>query len=296
MAVARVTQGMMTQRALSSLQLGLGRLATTQEQISTGKRLNRPSDSPTDTVAAMRVRASLADQKQYVRNGEDAQGWLNQADSTLQGMVDQVRRVRDLAMQGATTIVAATDAREALATEVDQLREGLLASANTTYLGRPIFGGVTAGATAYAASGTYSGTTGDVARVIGDGSTVVVNVDGPDVFGPDGANLFDELTTLAASLRAGDTTAVGAALTGLDDASTRMTTILAEVGTKESRVDRALQTAQDAILDMTSSLSDLEDVDLPRATVDLQMQEVAYQAALATTAKVVQPSLLEFLR
>lgn len=296
MAVSRVTQGMMTQRALSSLQLGLGRLATTQEQISTGKRLNRPSDSPTDTVAAMRVRSSLADQKQYVRNAEDGQGWLYQADSTLQGMVDQVRRVRDLAMQGATTIVAATDAREALATEVDQLREGLLAAANTTYLGRPIFGGVTAGSAAYDASGTYSGTTGDVARVIGDGSTVVVNVDGPDVFGPDGANLFDELTALAASLRAGDTTAVGAALTGLDGASTRMTTVLAEVGTKESRVERALQTAQDAILDMTSSLSDLEDVDLPRATVDLQMQEVAYQAALATTAKVVQPSLLEFLR
>lgn len=296
MAITRVTHNMLSQRSLSSLQLGLGRLAHTQEQISSGKVLARPSDSPGDTVSAMRVRSSLADQKQYVRNGQDAQAWLQQADSTLSSMIDQAQRCRDLALQGANSGSLNAAAREALATEVDQLRESLLAASNTTYLGRPIFGGVTPGTTAYATSGVFNGTAGTLTRVVGDGAKVQVNVNGPDVFGANGSNLFDELSQLSTALRAGDTTAVRACITDLDTVTNKMTTVHSDVGTKEARVERAVQDANDAILGLTKSLSDLEDVDLPKATVDLQAQEAAYQAALAATARVMQPSLLDFLR
>lgn len=296
MAISRVTQAMISERALTSLQTGLGRLARTQEQVSTGRVLNRPSDSPTDTVSAMRIRSSLSDQRQHVRNGQDAQAWLGQADSTLTGMLDQVRRARDLALTAANSGPVSPAAREGLAAEVDQLRAGLLAAANTTYLGRPIFGGLTPGSTAYDSSGAFTGVAGAVSRTIADGSGVQVNVNGPDVFGPDGATMFDELEQLAGSIRAGDPAGVHAGITGIDTAMSRLTTVLADVGTRASRVDRAVQSSQDAVLSLTSSLSELEDTDLARATVDLQMQEVAYKAALATTARVMQPSLLEFLR
>lgn len=296
MSIQRVTQSMMSQRSLEGLQLSLGRLAKSQEQLSTGRVLNRPSDSPTDTTAAMRLRSSLADAKQYVRNAEDGRGWLGQVDTTLQSMTNEARRARDLVLQGVNGATSATS-REALAIEVEQLRESLIAQANTTYLDRPVFGGVTAGSRAYDADGQYVGTTaGAVVRTVADGVSVRVDMDAREAFGPDGANLFDDLAAAANALRSGDTAQMRTSLDKLASAGDRMTGALAEVGGRTNRLEAALLRAQDRELATTSSLSEIENVDLPRAMVDLQLQEVAYQAALGATARVLQPSLLDFLR
>jgi flagellar hook-associated protein 3 FlgL len=296
MTTFRVTQNMLSQRSLEGMQLGLGRLAKAQEQLSTGRIINRPSDDPTGATAAMRMRSSIADTQQYARNAGDGLGWLGQVDTTLMTMTDQVRRARELALQGANTGAMGPAAREALATEVDQIRESLVSAANTTYLGRPIFGGTTAGDTAYDASGTYVGDTGTVHRTVGDGIRIRVDADAQSVFGPHGANLFDDLTALSASLRAGDGAGMATALDALATGLERITTSLADVGTRYARVERAATLAGDAELSLSSALSTIENTDLPRAMVDLQLQEVAYQAALASTARVLQPSLLEFLR
>ena len=296
MTTMRVTQNMLTDRSVSSLQLGLSRLATVQEQISTGRVLNRPSDSPTQTTAAMRIRSSIADQTQYVRNAEDGIGWLGTVDQTLAGMSDQVRRARELGLQGASSGTTSQTAREALATEVEQIRDGLVAAGNTTYLGRPIFGGVTPGATAFAASGAYVGVPGEVNRTIADGVKVRVDVAGTDVVGPDGASLFDDLDALVVSLRTGDTTGIRAGLGALEGRLEDLGSVRATAGARYSRIEQAAQRGRDAVLDLTTSLSEVENTDLPRAMVDLKMQEVAYQAALASTARVMQPSLLDFLR
>ena len=297
MTIQRVTQTMLSQRSLDGLQLSLGRLARTQEQLSTGRVLNRPSDSPTDTTAAMRMRSSLADAKQYARNAEDGRGWLGQIDTTLQSMVHETRKARELVLQGANTGSTNTAAREALAVEVEQLRESLIAQANTKYLERPVFGGVTAKSNAYTAAGTYDGTSnGEVTRTVADGVTVRVDFDAAEAFGPHDANLFKDLQDAADALRTGDQTAISASIDKLAGGLDRLTGALAEVGGRTNRLESALQRAQDAELSLTSSLSEIENVDLPKAMVDLQLQEVAYQAALAATARVMQPSLLDFLR
>jgi flagellar hook-associated protein 3 FlgL len=287
---------MMTLRSLNAIQAGMGRLAKTQEQLTTGRVLNRPSDSPTDTSSAMRMRANLSDQAQYQRNAEDGAGWLGQADTTLTSMLGQVRRGRDIAVQGVNMVSLGPQARDALATEVDQLREGLLSSANATYLDRPIFGGVVAGSTAYDSSANYVGVSGSVQRTIAKGVKVAVNVDGPAVFGPSGSSVFDDLSKLSTALRAGDTAGIQAASTSLSGAQDRITTALSDVGARANQVDRAIQAAKDATLTVTTSLSDVEDVDMAKASLDMQMNQVAYQAALASTAKLVQPSLSDFLR
>ena len=148
MAISRMTQRMMSDRALLGMQTGLDRLGKVQEQLTTGRILNRPSDDPTGATSAMRLRTSIAAQKQYARNANDATAWLNQIDATFSSMTNQVRRARDVALQGANEGAMGPQAREALATEVDQLREGLITTANATYLGRPVFGGVTGGTAA----------------------------------------------------------------------------------------------------------------------------------------------------
>ena len=100
MAISRMTQSMMLDRSYLTLQTVQGRLAKTQEQLTTGRVLNRPSDSPTGTSSAMLIRASIADETQFQRNAQDGLGWLGQIDSALTSSLDQLRRARDLGVQG----------------------------------------------------------------------------------------------------------------------------------------------------------------------------------------------------
>ncbi|CAM3442351.1 flagellar hook-associated protein FlgL [Nocardioides dubius] len=296
MAIGRVTQNMMVRQSLSAIETNASRLAQSQEQLSTGRRLNRPSDSPGDTIAAMRVRGEQAALAQHTRNAEDGMGWLNQLDGALSSITSQVRRARDLALQGANEGMSSASAREALAVEVDQLRESLIATANSQYLGRPVFGGITAGASAYDASGAWVGQAGAVNRTIGNGVSIAVNVNGPDVFGVDGASLFDELESLSNSLRAGDTAGIQTSITELNTRQDAIITTQAGVGIRAKRVEQVLTDATSSDLSLTSRLSDLEDADLIKAAIDVKLQEVAYQSALATSARVLSNSLLDYLR
>jgi flagellar hook-associated protein 3 FlgL len=295
MTTMRITQRLMVERSLSSLQSGLGRLSGAQEKLSTGRNINRPSDSPTGTNDAMRLRADLAATAQYTRNADDGLSWLGHADSTLSSMLDEVRRARDLVVQASSTGSAGSDAREAIAQELTQIRSGLLDEANTKHLGRPLFGGTTAGPTAYDATGAFVGDTNAVTRTVGDGISVGVTVDGPTAFAAGGDDLFSMLSDVIDQLR-NDPSAVSGSLGRLDAVAGSMRNAQATVGTRVNRVESARDSLATSTLSNTQSLSEVENVDVAAAIVDLQMQEVAYQAALGATSRVLQPTLLDFLR
>lgn len=290
----RITQQLMVDRSLFSLQTGLRRLAQSQEHISTGRLINRPSDSPTGTNDAMRLRAQLSADAQHATNAQSGLDYLARTDSTLTSMVDNVQRARDLIVQGGSTGSAGPDARAALAAELTQIREALLDLANTEHLGRPLFGGTDTGDT-YLADGTFAGDANEVSRTIGEGQVVNVNVTGPAAFGPDGNNVFDVLATAITNMTS-NPDALGASLSAIDVVQDRMLAAQADVGARVNRIEDAVTRLADAELDHTAALSEIENVDIAKAVVDLQMQEVAYQAALGATARVLQPSLMDFLR
>lgn len=295
MVMIRTTQNMVVHRSLTSLQAGLGRLAQTQEKLSTGRNINRPSDSPTDATTSMKIRVQVAQTTQHVRNAQDGLGWLDVTDTTLSAMADNLRRVSELALQGANASVTGTTS-QALATEVAQIREGLLAQANTTYLDRPIFGGVTAGPRAFDDTGAYVGLDSPVQRTVAAGVKVRIDVPGIEVVGPDGANLFTDLDALTTALRDGDKAGIQAGIAAISQRQKAISNAQAAVGAAYNRVDAAERKGSDALVTLQSQLSEVENTDLPQAMVDLQMHEVAYQAALASTARVMQPSLVDFLR
>jgi flagellar hook-associated protein 3 FlgL len=295
MAMVRVTQNMIAGRSVASLQAGLDRLARTQERLSTGKEINRPSDSPTDATTSMKIRVQVAQTQQHVRNAQNGLGWLDVTDTTLQGMADNLRRARELALQGANASTSPESA-QALVTELRQIREGLLGQANTTYLDRPVFGGVTSGGQAFDATGQYVGLDAPVERSVADGVKVRIDVPGTDVVGPNGANLFDDLAALETALLTGDKAGIQTGLAAMEQRSKAVTRAQAAVGAAYNRVDSAERKGQDALVTLRTALSEVEDTDLPKAMVDLQMHEVAYQAALASTSRVMQPSLVDFLR
>src|SRR6266550_7296899 len=140
----RTTERWLCAATPTGLQGDLNRLGTLRRQLSSGKMISRPSDSPTGTVSAMRLRGDIRRLRQYARNAEDGKGWLATVDRALSSGVGMVHRVRDLVLQGMSPRTADPGARAALATEVDSLRESLLGLANASYLDRPVFGGTTA--------------------------------------------------------------------------------------------------------------------------------------------------------
>ncbi|MET8149252.1 flagellar hook-associated protein FlgL [Actinoplanes sp. NPDC049668] len=291
----RVTEGSITTRVLANLQRNVARSAKIQEHLSSGKQINRPSDSPTGTVSSMQLRGESRVNEQYARNADDGLGWLDTVDNTLTQSLTQLNRAYDLTIQSQSGTSTA-QSREALAVEIDNIRASLIGSANTTYLGRPVFGGTTTGGIAYDSSGNYLGDNGDVLRTVGSNAQVRVAEVGPNVFGTGPDQLFSVLEGLSASLRANDVTALRDGQVKLNGASAVIKQTLADVGARYNRVSQMRETALDRQVTLKSQISDVEDIDLPQTIMEMQLQETAYQAALSATAKVIQPSLIDYLR
>src|SRR5688572_10160731 len=241
----RVTQNSIANRALTGLQGNLNRMSKLQEQLTSGKQIQRPSDSPSGTASALTVRSEIRAVQQYSRNADNGLGWLATADTALTSSVDQVRRVRDLTLQGMSSVVAGSaDAREALAVEIDQIRDSLITLANTRHGDRPVFGGTTAGGSAYTATGVYTGETEAVQRTVGASMRVRVDTDGPTTFGSGGTQLFTVLADISQALRT-DPSTLGDGLGRLDTAMRTLQTQLSDVGARYNRLAQMRQTAED---------------------------------------------------
>jgi flagellar hook-associated protein 3 FlgL len=292
----RITQSSIAASSLANLQASLARGARLQEQMTSGKVINKPSDSPTGTVSSLALRADISANEQYTRNAEDGQAWLGNVDSTLQQVNSRLQKVRDLTLQGSSTGAMSDTARQAIATEVTSLRGELMGLANTTYAGRPIFGGTTAGTLAFDSSTySYAGDAGQVLRRLDARTSVEVGASGTQVFGDGAGSVFALLDQIADHV-VNDSPALGADLSALDGRMSNVLQTLTDVGVRYTRVETAATTAGDRALSLRSTLSGIEDIDLPRTIIDMQLQQTTYQAALSATAKVIQPSLMDFLR
>src|SRR5215213_2570352 len=292
----RITQRAVALTSLQGLNRNLDAVGRLQPQLTSGRLISAPSDSPTGTNRAMQTRSDQAASAQQQRNINDAKGWLEQTDSALQQMLDMTRKVRDLTVQGMSTGSNNDVSAQAIATETASLREGLLSLANRTIGTRPLFGGVTPGAKAYDASGTYVGLPGPpVTRRVSDTEVIQVDTPGPQAFGPAGADLFAIVDKIAADVVA-NPAALAGHLTDLDSVMKGMMTALADVGSRAARVEREEQVNADRTLTLSSQLAETENIDLPNTMMRLQMQQVGYEAALSATAKALQPTLLDYLR
>jgi flagellin-like hook-associated protein FlgL len=295
----RITQRAVALTSLQGLNRNLDGLGKLQQQLTSGRLISAPSDSPTGTNRAMQTRSDQAAVAQQARNISDAKSWLDQTDSALQQMLDTANRVRDLTVQGASTGSNSGESAQAIATEVASLREGLLSLANRQISGRPLFGGVTPKPQAYDQTGAYIGVPGPpVTRRVSDTEVVRVDTTGPQAFGPvapGGDDLFAIVDKIAKDVVA-DPAALQTHLGALDKVMSGMRTALADVGARAARVDREEQVNSDRSLTLSSRLAETENIDLPNTIMRLQMQQTGYQAALSATAKALQPTLLDYLR
>lgn len=298
----RVTSEIMVTRSLDRLQNRLKAYERSQSELAAGKRILTPSDDPSGTRRAMSLTAAMRAREQELANASDARGWLDAADSELQSAMDRMSRLRELALRGASN--ASQTEREALAAEITQIGEEIAGIANTRHLDRPLFGGYTDGrAVAQDAGGVWSafGSGDIVTRRVSDTEQIRVNITAQEWLGfqADGStNGSDTLTVIAevvAGLRAGEQV-TGDQLDALRVGSDRIAAALGDIGAASNRVASARERAESMHLTLRMELSEVQDLDLAKGVMELQVQQVAYEATLQALAKALPPSLAAFLR
>jgi flagellar hook-associated protein 3 FlgL len=305
--IGRVTTLMIAQTTLDELNQAYDRLSTTQEQLSSGKVINQPSDNPYGMSMVLRMQGELGSLNNYTNQINDGTAWSQASQTALTNIANVVQRVRELTVQGANGTNTSADLN-AQAAEVDQLISSVEQEANTTYDGQYVFAGTANVAPYQAATGdAYQGNTGSAAavtRLIGPGTSVQVNADLGSVLGsgqngaggPDG-KLLDVLRTISADMKSGNISALGNAdLTNLDTNFNALTELQASVGGITDRLQLASSRIQSLQLNDTQVLSNTQDADMAQTMINYSTEQAAYTAALKAGANIVQQSLLNFLQ
>lgn len=300
----RITTQMTAQRTLTDLTQAFDRLSNTQDQLSSGKRINKPSDDPYGAGQAILLNGQLADLATYSRNVDDGTAWAQANDTALTGINNIAQRARELVVQAGND---SNDplARADIADEIDQLTEAIKQAANTKYGDQYIFGG-TANSTAPYQSGavdTYGGNSASITRQIGPGATVQINTDISQLLGSgqgaaDG-KLLNTLRDISQDLRAGTTAGANKLRTtdmqNLDANLGTLTQMNSSVGATLNRLTLASSRIQDLQLSTTKQLSQTQDADFAKTAIDFSTEQASYNAALRASANIVQASLLDFL-
>jgi flagellar hook-associated protein 3 FlgL len=265
--------------------------------MATGKQMSRPSDDPIGMNRSLELRALLRAREQEGRNATDGKMWMDLADSKLQDAVEQLQRARELAVRGATYI--SQSERDAIALEISNVRDDLVALANSQHQGRGLFSGFVAGDAVQKIGGawTYTGDAGQINRRVGENQVVTINVTADVAFGFTAAkDVFTVLDDLEAALQTADSAGIETGLGEIDDSLETVLGGLGLIGARANQIESAIaRNAKEAIA-ITEQLSSLEDVDIAEAVMELELQRTAYEAALAAFAQSSQTSLVDFLR
>ena len=266
-------------------------LNNTNEVVATGKRINDLSDDPIGLTQALNIKSNLASLEQMERNISLGNSWLTASDSALSQAEDIISDAKALCVQMAT---ATTDAanRSSAAETIQNMIEEIVTLANTDVGGRYVFSGSQTDTIPFSQDGTYNGDKNPFTVKIGKDATIEVGNDGSVAFG----NIFSTLSGLKTALETDDITSIQNAITNLNSDFDNISAKISDVGSKMVRMEIKEAIYQDLNITNTDRLSNIEDADIAEAIIDLKAREVAYQATLASSARVMTLSLVDYLK
>ncbi len=287
----RITNRMISDSTLHGLQANLTRNANLQEQLASGKLVTRPSDNPAAASAAMLLRTQQRLDTQYLSNIGNSAARLETASDALGSISSLLVRAKELVVNAQDPGLPAAS-RDAISAELVVIQKGVVDAYNTQWLGRPIFGGTIPGTKAIDSDGVYIGNDAPVSSRIGREVTIRIDVNGTAA----GAATIPGLLTELADNIAGGANDVDGLQDQLAVVYQQLLTTMGDVGARATQVETTKGRVENEHLELTTRISGLEDVDLPKAILDLQSSSVAYQASLAAAGKILQTSLLDYLR
>lgn len=301
----RITNGMQSTSMLRSLQGSGERSMKLQEQLSTGCRINRPSDDPVGISRLLRLNRDLSENEQYAKNAQDAKAMLDATDTALGGIDDILQRLHEIAVSGANDTLPQAS-KDALADEVDELLGQLEQVGNTTYSGIYIFAGEKVDTEPYTLTGgppytgvTFSGNDGKRSYEIAPGIKDAVNLTGhAEVFGDETTqnSIFDHVIQLRDALRSDDSATIESSIDVMSNDLDNIINLRSVVGAKYNKMDLTLDRLSTANTTITQQIADSGDTDVAKAIIQLKMEENVYQSALAVGSRTIPPSLVDYLQ
>ncbi len=293
----RITNGMLITNMMRDYNRNMRNLSNLQSQFSSGKRIIVPSDDPVATSKSLKLRTDLAYNEQYVSNADNAISWLETTESALKDLGDVLHRVRELTLKACNDTLNPDD-RDTIADEIEQLQNHVMQLGNATYAGRYIFSGYKTDTPAFAKQGDqllYQGDNGNIAFEIGVGNRIDVNVLG----GTGGIELdkvYNLLGQLADDLRNQTGTSLDGYVSQVDQCATQILSQRSAVGAKVNRFELIRARLNDEEINFTKLLAYNEDADIAQVIISLKEAENVYRASLAAGARIIMPTLVDFLR
>ncbi len=357
--------------ALNQVQASLSKNRTDmhnlQEQSSTQRRINKPSDDPLAATRVLSAKTEEKTQKQFIKSLQFAKDFLNFTDQSLGEVGEIMSRAKELALNQANEASSNEDTRRVVATEVEQLLMQTVQVANRKLGDRYIFGGFRTNQTPFLKDGSYQGDDGEIKIQVNKEAYIAMNLPGNKVFlgeggnegsvddldvprsseqleqfkvqdqkeeerkanltplaqvysrnsatrgiasvpGPaedgdnsksmtvQGANLFDVLQQLVISLKTDNKAGIQSSLDQLDQAFNQVTITRAQVGARVMALNNTLDSLQKGVVDSKTTASQLEDADVFQLVSDINRADTALKATLETSGRLIQPSLLDFLK
>ncbi|MEB3102342.1 flagellar hook-associated protein FlgL [Ferviditalea candida] len=299
----RVTQSMMHSQLLRNVNNNLSRMERNQNVLSTGRKILKPSDDPVGITYALHYRSELSINEQYQKNIDTAKAYVDHTDTILGQVNDLIQRANELTTQGVNG-TNPQSALDAIAQELGQIYEQAVTLGNDRLNGKYIFNGQKTDIQPYTTAGAPTESSDDqkIVYQFSAGVTVPINVTGNEVFGigsgpnqePD--NLFSVLKDLQNDFLNGDQTAARTDMDRLTSRFNKFLDVRAEVGARANRIDLLDSRLQDLNQNLTALDSKVEDADIAETITNLQADQNVYQASLSVGAKIIQPSLLDYLR
>ena len=299
----RVTNNILINNMMRYISSNLNRMDKYQQQLATGMKISVPSDDPVVAARALKLRTDVSQVEQYRRNVNDAESWIDITESTLNNIQDVLHRARELAVQGNNGTMTETD-RIKIAEEIKQLKNQLINLANTTYAGRQIFSGYKTDTKLLNDDGTFAIDVLNTERIeyeIGIGDSININVCGGDLFnyGNDAqvnnkAKMIEVFDKFIEALELGEN--IGESITDLDEAMDNLLRVRADLGARANRLELTANRLDSDVINFTMLMSQNENVDMAETIMKLKNEENVYRASLAGGARIIMPTLVDFIR
>jgi len=286
----RITPGMLKDNMLYNLNRTLADMEKSQQMLSNGKALTKPSDDPVKLLRAMKYRTDITQGEQYQRNLEDGLNWLNTTDAALNELTNLLQRVKELTVYGANSSLP-QESLNSIAEEIKQIKEQVGVVANTQFAGKYIFGGTEIEKQPWDGS-TWQGNSNGIYFEIGSNIKVQVNTTGSPLF----TDVINTLDQIVSHLNSGDVKSLSSDLGALDINFNNILAVRADVGARTNRLELMQNRLLTQLETEKELLSKTEDADIPATIIDLKNQENVYRSALAVGARILPPTLVDFLR
>lgn len=341
----RVTQNMNFDLIRDSIHKTRGRMAELQEEATSGRQLNRPSDDPVGAATILKIRTDKVMAEQFGENVQLAEAYLNNSDHALADLAEIVSRAKEIALSQSSGASATRETRVGVAEEVAQLFKRAVGSANTRIGDRYLFSGFKTDRPAVNEEGRYQGDEGNMLAEISRDVFIPMNLPGLQAFntavessadkrrlmeddennkteevtgrtlasyspdneglaedgGPnaaqrDNVNIFNELQALRTSLITGDLQATRATLERFDALHSNLVAMRSKVGSRVAGLNAAMNTMERQVITNAQLATEIEDADMVATMSNIAQEETVLRNVLSSSEKLVQPTLMDFIR